>query len=302
MKRLARRVMSRAKGAREFWQDMSRYYRFSTPAGVDALSSLTGRQLECQVTKDYHRIEKGLSLRDPRRPFGASVKQRLDITIPRAPESSAYRAYAGEARQALAQWNDGHEIDPVVSRSLAQLDGAEIDRADLERFFRSRRSVRSFREEPVSSDLVAEAVLLAINTPSVCNRQSWRAHYYSGSEAQAVLALQNGSKSFSRGIPAVLVVTVDNAMFSGSGERNQRWVDGGLFAMSLVWALHGLGLGTCMLNWSRVNSASDQLRRVGSIDTSEEIVVMIGMGWPDADARVARSARRDLVDVLVVHD
>lgn len=300
MRKLARRVLSRAKGAREFWFDMRRYYRFSTPAGAGALSALEGRQLECQVTKDYHRIEKGLSLAEPKWPFGAAVEERLETTVQRAP-ASAYRAHAEDARAALALWNGAHEIDPVVSPSLSDIEPARIAPEELVAFFRSRRSIRAFGPEPVSDDLVAEAVALAINTPSVCNRQSWRAHYYSGEQAQRVLALQNGSKAFARGIPSVLVVTVDNALFSGSGERNQRWVDGGLFAMSLVWALHGLGLGTCMLNWSRINSASDQLRDVAGIDRSEEVIVMIGVGIPAPGARVARSSRRSLEEVFKNH-
>lgn len=292
--------MRQAKGIREFWLDMRRYYRFSTPAGAGALSMLEGRQLECQVTKDYHRIEKGLSLRAPKSPFGAAVDERLNVTVARAPESP-FRRHAQDARRALALWNESQQIDRQISPSLASVGASQVSPDALESFFRSRRSVRAFSDAEVPSDLVANAVDLAINTPSVCNRQSWKAHYYVGDLAQKVLALQNGSRSFAHEIPAVLVVTSDNALFSGSGERNQRWVDGGLFAMSLVWALHGLGLATCMLNWSRVNSASDQLRRVAGIDPSEEIIVMIGVGWPAEDARVARSPRRPVEDVLFRH-
>lgn len=300
MKSVARKIMRQAKGFREFWLDMRRYYRFSTPAGVGALGTLEGRQLECQVTKDYHRIEKGLSLRSPRSPFGAAVDHRLSVTVDRAPERP-FRQHAEDARRALALWNDTQEIDPQISPSLASVGAPRIAVPELESFFRSRRSVRAFSEVEVPAELVEKAVDLAINTPSVCNRQSWQAHYYVGDAAQRILGLQNGSKSFAHEIPTVIVVTSDNALFSGSGERNQRWIDGGLFAMSLVWSLHGLGVATCMLNWSRVNSASDELRRVARISPSEEIIVMIGVGWPAEEARVARSPRRPVEDVLIRH-
>lgn len=301
-KRSARRVMSRLKGAREFWRDMRRYYRYSTPAGTESFGALSGRNLECQVTKDYHRIEKGLALPSPRQPFGGQVRERLTVLMRADKAPGDYSRYAAEAVVALDEWNSSGIIDPVVSPAGETIERATIQRDDLERFFSSRRSVRAFdAAQPVSRETVRNAVALAINTPSVCNRQAWRVHVFYGDEAQSILKHHNGSRAFAADIPAVAIVTSDNRLFSGSGERNQRWIDGGLFAMSLVWALHGLGMATCMLNWSRINSASDSLRRTASLDDAEEIIVLVGLGHPKENYRVARSSRRQTDSVLIEH-
>lgn len=99
-------------------------------------------------------------------------------------------------------------------------------------------------------------------------------------------------------VPVVAVVTVDSRLFTGTHERNQRWVDGALFAMSLVWALHGLGLSTCMLNWSMNNAASNRLRAAAGLPEHEDVVVLLALGYAATGCRVARSPRRDLDQVL----
>ena len=67
----------------EFVQDASRYRRFAAESGRSP-SRMTDSQLEAQLTKDYHRVEKGLALREPRRPFGAEVEARLNKYLPEA--------------------------------------------------------------------------------------------------------------------------------------------------------------------------------------------------------------------------
>jgi hypothetical protein len=48
------------------------------------------------------------------------------------------------------------------------------------------------------------------------------------------LSYQNGNSGFGHTVPALFVITSDMRIFEKSGERNQGWVDGGLFAMALV--------------------------------------------------------------------
>ena len=90
-------------------------------------------------------------------------------------------------------------------------------------------------------------------------------------------------------------------MFVGPDERNQRWVDGGLFAMTLVWAFHALGLSTCMLNWALPNVSSNRLRELAGIPDGEDIVVLIAIGHAAEGARVARSEKRSVDDLGIFH-
>ncbi|KNH23246.1 hypothetical protein ACU18_00050 [Arthrobacter sp. ZBG10] len=143
---------------------------------------------------------------------------------------------------------------------------------------------------------------LAGHAPSVCNRQSWKTHLYTEqADIEKLLSHQSGNRGFGHTARGLLVVTADARLFSGSGERNQRWVDGGLFAMSIVWAMHGLGINSCMLNWSKGNSASEALRRDSGIAPQEDIIVMIALGYAMPDHRVARSPRRPVTEIFRHH-
>lgn len=307
-KRRAWKIASSAKMFTEFVRDYRRYAGLSTPSGTDELSNLRDRHLECQVTKDYHRIEKGLSISTPKRPFGVDPEMRLSKALSNRthadiPAEAEFIGYADTALKALKLWNSTEEIDPEVSLPATVLPTFSIEEDQFEAFFTSRRSVRSFDpDREMEPEQVRRAIQLAGNSPSVCNRQSWRTHLYTEqSGIEKVLSHQSGNRGFGHTVKGLLVVTADPRLFSGSGERNQRWVDGGLFAMSIVWALHGLGIDSCMLNWSKGNSASNALRRDAGISAEEDIIVMIALGYATKDHRVARSPRRAISDIFEHH-
>lgn len=260
---------------------------------------------EARLTMDYHRIEKSLALPDPRRPFGLSVRDRMVALLSRQPKSDQVRPYVGYAESALAaqeHWNDSGEIDDAVSPPIGG-QSSPLTAEQASAFFGSRHSVRNFdRERVPSDDELRQGVELARNTPSVCNRQAFRVHWYRDRpQIEAILRIQNGATGFAHVVPAVGVVTARRGMFVGPDERNQRWVDGGLFAMTLVWAFHALGLATCMLNWALPGVSSARLREIADIPRGEDIVVLIALGYPNDGARVARSEKRETDDLAWIH-
>jgi nitroreductase len=118
---------------------------------------------------------------------------------------------------------------------------------------------------------------------------------------RAVLEHQNGNRGFGDTAQRILVVTCDYRAFASCTERNEAFVDGGMFAMSLVYALHALELGFCCLNLCQQNRTGRALRRVGNIPDHEALIMVIAVGHlPDA-LHVARSERRAVEDVLVFH-
>jgi hypothetical protein len=71
-----------------------------------------------------------------------------------------------------------------------------------------------------------------------------------------------------------------------------------MFAMSLIYALHSLGLGTCCLNWSVEQDADLRLRSVAQIAPSENVIMLLAVGHLPDELAVACSPRKDLSDVL----
>lgn len=285
----------------EFASDRARYARHCLPGEVCG-SSVNPRNLEAQLTKDYHRIEKGLALPTPKRPFGAAVTTRIEGNIPagrRVGTADAVMTLAESAQHALERWNE----DGIISADIAPVvEPGERGVEDADTFFRSRHSVRDFGPVEVREDVLQRAVGLALHSPSVCNRQAWHVRFFRGADVQRVLAFQNGNRGFTDVVPVVGLVTVDTRLFAALGERNQPWIEGGIFSMSLVWALHALGLDTCMLNMSVRNKKAAALRHEFGLADNELVIMMIAIGYARAGHRVARSPRRRVDEVIVETD
>lgn len=295
----ARNARNGAEHRRETLLDGKRYERYSAPDDGGISAGLRGSHLEAHMTKDYHGVEKGLSLRDPRRPFGKAVMERLDLLIPAAEAqgvNARFLDHAHSARSALLEWNESgaiaEDLSPVREDAHRGIDKPE-------QFFMSRRSVRDYDSRPVPSEILTEAVSLAINTPSVCNRQAWRVRFYrDDADKAAIRSFQNGNSGLGD-VPVMALITVDAGLFAGVGERNQPWIEGGLFSMSLVWALHGLGVDSCMLNMCQPNRVMDALRQQMNIPEHELVIMLMAVGYGREGHRVARSPRRATDEVLL---
>jgi hypothetical protein len=160
---------------------------------------------EAFLTKDAHRIEKGLALAAPKRPFGLAVGSRLQTLLVSSRDAKSValhpriRDEADTALQALNLWNAQGLVEPAMAP-----DGEEIvcrDIEELKAFFASRRSLRNYDPtKVVDQGNVDLAIEMASNTPSVCNRQAGRIHVYRGSEhVRTLLRHQNGNSGFRPG-------------------------------------------------------------------------------------------------------
>jgi nitroreductase len=190
--------------------------------------------------------------------------------------------------------NRAEAAEPGGTIVLDTADGNGAGHLDFAAFARSRHSVRNFADRPVDEATILGAIDTARFAPSVCNRSSGRVYYsFDRKDITEALKVQQGATGFMATIPCLMVVVSDRRAFYSVGERNQCFVDGGLFAMSLVYALHGLGLGTCMLNWSKTPKVDQDLRRRFRIDDEHEIISLVAVGHRPDNVRVARSPRAD---------
>lgn len=305
-----------------FTYDILRYWRHAGRPGDDR----TRMHLRSRIVMDYHRLEKGLSLSDTRQGFGVVAARELVGNLRKYVGSHGRDDATDVALAALVEYEDFNvrtdASNPLVCGVLSefeyngeartkgrggtvQLTREEVHanaRMDLSRFFTSRHSVRHFSGEAVDVALLKQAVRMAQFTPSVCNRQSARVHIMSTPELKReALKWQNGNRGFSEQIDKVLIVTSDLECFVQPAERYQAWIDGGMFAMSLIYALHSLGLGTCCLNWDVAPAADRGLRKTARLPENESVIMMIAVGHlPDAFA-VASSPRNDIDAVVTVH-
>lgn len=303
-----RRMLARAKVFGAYGYDARRFMRASTAGRM-------ARDPEClaaHISMDYHRLEKGMALPSPRPGFGRDVVRRLIRTVGRYEASYGPAEITAFARSALACYRRSYadagltsELDAFLRGSAGQESprgGVEelttqdlfaFDDGEAQRFLTSRRSVRQFTGELLPDDVITRAVRIAQRAPSVCNRQSARVFACNQRERMnRILELQNGNRGFGETLGAVVVVASDMRAFASMGERNQCWVDGGIFAMSLALAFHSLRVGACMLNWSVEPDRDRRLRRQLEIGDNYAVITMLGAGYVRDPMVVAASPRR----------
>ncbi|WBA79649.1 nitroreductase family protein [Endozoicomonas sp. GU-1] len=279
------------------------------------------------LLKHAHIIEKGLSLPQTRPGYGEKIVEKVLLQI----ESyiSAYGMdeivlFAFKALKKYQLFNlengislekvDGKikKLEKVLNSSLVGsaeggvkyiqrdeiIQGAGID---FKLFLDTRYSIRDFGEDSVSIDIIKSAADMSRKTPSVCNRQTSRIFIYSLDEdKKKLLTLQGGNRGFGHLASHIAVVTSDLHSFVGVSERNQSYIDGGLMAMTFVYALHSKCVGTCFLNWSVTAGKDMELKRQFNIPKSHVVISMIAIGSLPKDLEVAYSPRISLEKVLTV--
>lgn len=273
-----------------------------------------------------HSIEKGLSLAlsSERWGFGIKIAKKLVSLL------SEYRSKGFDEDQpaiqaalgALEEYlrlhkNTGHNLENLerkIEEVLNSYKGVgraggtlKIHRSAVEKaiksdfcaFVYSRHSIREYAPQPVDLNLIKEAVSIALRTPSACNRQPWRVYVCDDSEKIKRLSkLQGGSRGFGEKAPCFLIITCDISSYDRSSEKNQVYIDGGLFSMSLIYSLHYLGLATCPLQWGKNFLVDRQLRKEFRIKDSEEIILMLTVGHMPEEVVVPQSKRERVEKIL----
>lgn len=318
---ILRQAVSAARLYRQHFYDFNRVLQHSSAVSYGD----NKEKLRALLTMAYHSLEKGMSLSKPRPGFGQAhartVVSRLDryLTYVGPDEFAKVTlnvlcAYLEFNRQngVPLPWLEVN-IQELMTRMgvsssgpvtggvklMTKLDFLSAAKTDLARFFQSRSSVRQYTSEPVLVEVLERAVQMAQKSPSVCNRQSSRVWILNkNQDVNDALAIQGGARGFADEVGTVLIITSDLAAFQSAGERYQCWIDGGLFAMSLIYALHSLGLATCCLNWSKTRETDLKLKNRFGIPAAESVIMLLSVGHPPEEFHVAQSWRRPLSDVI----
>ncbi len=256
----------------------------------------TPHALDARITMAYHGLEKGPTVPEPHRPYGVNRAIELRRLIGAAQRSGQATFAVERAEEALEGQELFNSTGAVSDAITPVLDSPprRLSSEAVHSFVDSRHSVRAFDiAMEVDEEDLREALRIASSTPSVCNRRSYCAHVFRDRKTiTRILDLQQGAHGFEDSVPVLIAVTTRRSESVGIGERNQRWIDGGLFAMNVVWGLHAQGLGTCFLNWSKRRSETERLRRIAAIPPDEDVIVLIATGHLVKGCRVARSPRR----------
>lgn len=319
-----------------FHRDAQRYIQSSQHDANGVFCATRGaltanESLSALITMEYHRVEKSLSMRERRAGAGQDAVQRLIAAIEQqffadgpthegAVGINVLKIYFTENAETLlkpltiaakSKFYSLYEHYEASGRLTANGGYRNVDKAELlkfsgeafSNFLRARHSIRDYEQRAIPTHIVSDVVATAMSAPSVCNRQAW--HVYAILDRQTILdclQFQNGNRGFTERIPLLFIITSDLRRFVSPEERNQAWIDGGIFSMSLMLALHAEGLGACPLNWSATHDNDAALRNYMKLPDHEVIIMLLSAGALPEKLFVTASPRRDVGSILTIID
>ncbi len=278
-------------------------------------------QFDASITRLYHTIEKGLSYENYRAGFGKENVESLIVSLEQYAEkgydtTAFFYETALSCLNAYVQKNKEHGYEDLkLEERIRKLPGKANEYGGTiivsapkhpelltySQLVTSRHSIRHFSNVSVDINLIKEAIKLAQFTPSACNRQGWKTRIVTNKERiEKILANQNGNRGFGQEFDKLLVITADLRAQQKSREIFQAFIDGGMYAESVINSLYYYGIGSVPLSASLTLEQEKTIRKMINADDAEVFILIIGVGaYPDGDFLTARSERKPIeVEVI----
>ncbi|WP_210442901.1 nitroreductase family protein [Vibrio crassostreae] len=309
-------LMSSLNISRSYFYDTIRFIKYNTNN-----SPLTSEPKSLALlVRATHGLEKAFSLPKMKSTFGSENAKYLMSMMEHCLKVSGDGEQLRDAAKVMANYLDYHatqegfeslknRFDTFLSEINIDLNKSSCFKVydpivtfDIEaytNFILSRHSIRNFKEQIIPINRVYDILELARHTPSACNRQPWKVRLFQSMEdIEEVLTIQNGNRGFSSSIHNLILITGDLSNFS-SKERNQAYIDGGLYSMALINAIHAHGLASCALNMSYQSTEERKMRSVLKLQGNEVPIMMLAFGYPSDGANYCSSTKRSVKDILL---
>ena len=264
-----------------------------------------------------HTIEKGLSLPAVKKGFGKgkvkAILHYLDLYLKIGYFSYDHGAfeYALMTLEEYINKADQYDLDISfidLSKYKKYLDG-DVNRKygvvefsnstnaaslDFAEFTHTRHSIRKFSETAIPEELMRKVIDLANSAPSACNRQSVRIfHIANRAVSRQILDIQGGARGHSQS--ELLLLASDLSLYRYLSELELPYLDGGIYLMNLLYALHYYQLASCPLVWDDYGENGKKLRDIIEIPQGYHVIAVVQCGfYPEDGGCYAVSNRRDI--------
>lgn len=298
------------------------YYRFSKYSSNPS-NSYEKVQLQARITVYYHELERGLSLKNPRKGFGIGTASKLVDSTNYYFDKYGRDHLIDTVLDVLSEWIEFNYDNDVCQSIIKRINsnikvndhkvetGGTISYNNFKHqfadfnypeFVESRFSLRNFDDKPIDDGLIEKAVDISRHAPSACNRQPIKVHILRDkTQIEEMNSLQGGTRGFYENIDKLIILTADLSTSLYHKERNQHYVDGGIFAMNLLLALHWLGIGAVILNWATDIKTDKQIYKLTNIAKEETIIIRIAIGSYPKSFKVPRSSKKKVNELLIWH-
>jgi len=134
---------------------------------------------------------------------------------------------------------------------------------------RTRRSIRSFKDEKISEEDSVKILEAARLAPSAGNKQPWTFIYVR--DPQVLRMIKNCSPGFYADATAAVIIGIDKK------DEARGILDACFAAENILLAAHALGIGSCPI----VSFNSDAVREIVNAPETWRPILVVSLGYPD---------------------
>ena len=161
---------------------------------------------------------------------------------------------------------------------------------------KTRRSIRSYRSDPIPDDVLLKVLNAVRIAPSGSNRQPWKFILVKDPELKMKLAIACGQQSFIAEAPVVAVGCGRNIHYNRGGYMGDYsvLVDVSIAMTHLILAARAEGLGTCWIG----SFDNAKIKDLLNVPEDWNVVAVTPLGYPTEEGFSDRFTRKQLDDIV----
>lgn len=310
-----------------FYNDYQLYKKYAT-----AFSKKDLKNKEADLILNYHSLEKGMLFKQMKSGFAKNRILNLHkILNEKDIISNIHRSQIKVGYQVICKYYELHQAKNLDISDFYTEAQYEFYKSVLQKnyddcfsgiyswskndfyqdvqskgfadFAKSRQSIRNFTDEKISHERIKNAIEIANTAPSVCNRQASNVYLIEDkNKIDKLLEVQGGFVGYTKNVQQLLIVTNDRKFYYTVGERNQFYIDGGIYLLNLLYALHYLKIANCPANWGKTKEDEERLKPIINIPESEKIICFVPIGEAAENFNTTLSKRRFISETLILNN
>ena len=274
------------------------------------------------LRRNIHRLEKGLVMR-PRKPVFALdyLAQTVDAYILALQTAEMDESEMQWAEAILKEYFSATDSNhPAIATQKKRFEqGFTVSKACLEKvpyqseqrkahsvkyeellaLTQSRRSTRWFEQTKVDRALVEQAMTVALQAPSACNRQPFEFYVIENESLKRKVAqLPGGTAGFADNIANLIAVVGDLSYYPLERDRHVIYIDSALASMQFMLALETLGLASCPINWPELHKQDKKVSALLGLPQHKRVVMFIAFGYAQASGMIPYSDKKSAEHVI----
>ena len=161
---------------------------------------------------------------------------------------------------------------------------------------KTRRSVRSYKPDPIPEEVLNRVLDAARIAPSGSNRQPWKFIVVKDEETKKKLIPACHNQSWIAEAPVIIVACAQELGYNRGGYMGSlsMVMDVTIAMTHLILAARAEGLGTCWIGAFN----NDELKKVLDIPPEYNVVAITPLGYPKGEAFTSSMSRKSLEEIV----